>query len=102
MAPAIFTALALLLPLLAQGQALLPPPRGPNAWAVFRGTGAASTACLVCRMDPRPADCAGSEIPRTAAPTQCEAFETARDLLRRGECVKVSLRGFTVGDCMPR
>jgi hypothetical protein len=53
-------------------------------------------------MDPRPKDCPGAEVAQTGSPDRCEAFVAGRDLLRRGACTKVSLRGFTVADCMPR
>jgi hypothetical protein len=97
----ILPAVALLVPLLAAAQALLPPPGGRNEWAVYR-EGAAPSTCYVCRMDPRPKDCPGAEVAQTGSPDRCEAFVAGRDLLRRGACTKVSLRGFTVADCMPR
>jgi hypothetical protein len=94
-------ALAVLAPLVASAQALLPPPRGANQWAVFR-EGDAPAACYVCRLSPRPKDCPGVELARTGSPERCDAFANGRDLLRRGECTKVVLREFTVADCMPR
>jgi hypothetical protein len=97
----LLAALATLVPQAAAAQALLPPPRGANQWAVFR-EGDAPAACYVCRLSPRPKDCPGVELPRTGSPERCDAFATGRDLLRRGECTKVALREFTVGDCGPR
>jgi hypothetical protein len=101
LARTILPALALILPLVAAPQALLPPASAPNEWAVFRDGGAPS-ACYVCRRTPRPKDCPGAEVAQTAAPTRCESFALGRDLLRRGDCTKVALREFTVADCMPR
>jgi hypothetical protein len=106
LAALVLPALALLAPLLAGAQALLPPATARNEWAVFRNAagadGAPAQACHVCRIDPRSADCPGNEVARSAAPARCEAFAFARDMLRNGECAKVALRGFTVADCMPR